>query len=375
MKQMKRIIGALGALVVLLGLAGCSNGRISDEDVAVDPDFTAEGWSYSDGLDDDGLWEGVDAASLVILPPYKGVEIPADEVAVTDEEVESQLSSLLSQYTAPEKITDRAVAQGDTVNIDYVGSVGGVEFEGGTTGGKGAVVTIGETQYIDDFLDQLVGHATGETVRVEVTFPENYGKEELNGKDAVFVTVINYIVGESRTPELNDAFVAENFEADYGWTTVASMRAGVRKSLEDSAFNSWVNGYLTSGSTFASVPESMIDYQQKSIVHYCETTAEYLNVDLKTFLNYYAGVSTARELITARADAIENSAKLFLAVQAIAEAEGMTVGEADVAQHFADKMDGADPEKYAEIYGQPYLKWSVRSDRVLELIRGAAVIK
>lgn len=374
MKQTKRWIGALAALAILMSATGCASGRIPDEDVVPEADFTAEGWSYSDGLDENGLWAGVDASSLVTLPNYKEIKIPAEEVAVTDEEVEAQISTLLSEYTSPEKITDRAVADGDTVNIDFVGSVDGVEFEGGSTGGRGTAVTIGVTNYIDDFLEQLIGHMPGETVRVEVTFPEDYGKDDLNGKDAVFVTVINYIVGDAQTPALTDAFVAENFGADYGWTTVDAMRAGVRQSLETSAFNNWVNGYLTSGSDFASVPESMIEYQQKSVVRYCESTAEYLNVDLKTFFNYYAGVSTANELLTARAEAIENSAKLCLAVQAIAEAEGLVSSEEDVAAYFAETKDGADYNDYAAFYGMPYMKWSVCSERVLELIRETAVV-
>lgn len=367
-------MGSLCAVAAALGCCGCSGGRIPEEDVASLPELTAENWSYSDGLDDNGFWRDVDAASLVTLPPYMGLEIPSDEIAVSDEEVQAQIDALLSEYTAPEKITDRAIAVGDQVCIDYVGSVDGVAFEGGSTGGRGAVVTIGVTKYIDDFLDQLVGHMPGETVRVEVTFPDDYGKEELNGRDAVFVTAINYILGEAKTPELNDAFVAEKLAERYGWTTVDALRAGVRENLETSAFNSWVSHYLTSGSRFEQVPEAMLDYQRMSILRYCESTAEYLNVDLKTFLNYYAGVSTARELFEARAEAIEDSAKLCLAVQAIAERESLAAGEEDIAFYFEDHMDGADYRDYADFYGMPYMKWSVCSDLVLRLIRNNAVI-
>ena len=89
--------------------------------------------------------------------------------------------------------TSRAVEYGDEVNIDYVGSVDGVEFEGGSTEGYGASLEIGSHRYIDDFEDQLVGHYIGETVDVYVTFPEDYGKEDLNGKEALFVVTINGI--------------------------------------------------------------------------------------------------------------------------------------------------------------------------------------
>lgn len=82
---------------------------------------------------------------------------------------------------------------GDSVNIDYVGSIDGVEFEGGSTGGTGTTLVIGSGYYIDDFEEQLIGSHPGDTVDVNVTFPEDYGKEELNGKDALFQVTINGI--------------------------------------------------------------------------------------------------------------------------------------------------------------------------------------
>lgn len=91
------------------------------------------------------------------------------------------------------KDTSLEVKDGDKVNIDYVGTVDGVEFEGGNTEGMGADLTIGSGSYIDDFEEQLIGAHPGDTVEVNVTFPENYGNEELNGKDAVFTVTVNGI--------------------------------------------------------------------------------------------------------------------------------------------------------------------------------------
>lgn len=85
------------------------------------------------------------------------------------------------------------IEDGDTVNIDYVGSIDGVEFAGGSSNGAGADLTIGSGRFIDDFEEQLIGAHPGDTVEVNVTFPEDYGNEELNGKDAVFEVVINGI--------------------------------------------------------------------------------------------------------------------------------------------------------------------------------------
>lgn len=89
--------------------------------------------------------------------------------------------------------TSLTVEDGDTVNIDYVGTVDGVEFEGGSTDGNGTDLVIGSGDYIDDFEDQLIGSHPGDTVEVQVTFPDDYGNEELNGKDAVLTVTVNGI--------------------------------------------------------------------------------------------------------------------------------------------------------------------------------------
>ena len=107
----------------------------------------------------------------------------------TDISIESTIGDT-SIFSTDTSIT---VKDGDTVNIDYVGSIDGVEFAGGNTNGAGADLTIGSGTYIDDFEEQLIGAHPGDTVEVNVTFPENYGNEELNGKEALFVVEVNGI--------------------------------------------------------------------------------------------------------------------------------------------------------------------------------------
>ena len=85
------------------------------------------------------------------------------------------------------------VQDGDSVNIDYVGSINGVEFDGGSTQGAGATLVIGSGSYIDDFEEQLIGAHPGDEVDVVVTFPEDYGNAELNGNEALFVVTVNGI--------------------------------------------------------------------------------------------------------------------------------------------------------------------------------------
>lgn len=103
-------------------------------------------------------------------------------------EAETQTDS--SGYLTDTTLT---VEDGDTVNIDYTGSIDGTEFDGGSTNGAGTDLVIGSGSYIDDFEEQLIGHHPGETVDVTVTFPQDYGQETLNGKDALFQVTINGI--------------------------------------------------------------------------------------------------------------------------------------------------------------------------------------
>ena len=113
--------------------------------------------------------------------------------ASTASSAASASSASTSASASLQTDTSLTIEDGDTVNIDYVGSIDGVEFEGGNTKGNGADLVIGSHTYIDDFEEQLIGHHPGDSVDVTVTFPEDYGKDELNGKEALFKVTVNGI--------------------------------------------------------------------------------------------------------------------------------------------------------------------------------------
>ena len=114
------------------------------------------------------------------------------ENSVTDEN-ENAGSVIEAEETTYQTDPSLTVENGDTVNIDYVGSIDDVEFSGGNTQGMGTDLVIGSGSYIDDFEEQLIGAHPGDNVTVTVTFPEDYGKEDLNGKEAVFEVTVNGI--------------------------------------------------------------------------------------------------------------------------------------------------------------------------------------
>lgn len=131
------------------------------------------------------IWVGI-----IMVQERKAAATDTEEAVTATETADTQ-----EQSETETLVTDTSVAveDGDTVNIDYVGTIDGVEFSGGNTQGQGTDLTIGSGTYIDDFEEQLIGHYVGETVEVDVTFPENYGNDDLNGKDAVFQVTINGI--------------------------------------------------------------------------------------------------------------------------------------------------------------------------------------
>lgn len=331
-------------------------------------------FSYSDSIDGDGLWEGITALDYVELPAYMAISVPSDTHAISDDSVQSQIDSILANFTTEEQITDRAVKDGDTVNIDYVGSVDGVEFDGGTTGGNGTDVTIGETSYIDDFLEQLIGHTPGETINVEVTFPEDYGVVELNGKDAVFVTIINYI-STAVKPELNDDFIAENLSDYYGWTTIDEMREGIYSDLQKSAIESYVQDYLINDSKVNSMPDLLMEYQENAMLSYYSEYAAYFGMEFDEFLSAYMGVASSDELKESNYDNNAETAKYYLIAQAVAEDAGITVSDDDVANFFKEYYDTDDYSSYEEQYGMPYLKQNVLCMLVIEHVSENAVLE
>lgn len=386
MKKRHAILGILLAFTLLL--AGCTTqnpGSGSENSPAEgtsstinessnDADSGNTGFSYSEGIDENGLWEGITALDHVELFKYDGLSIPSDTHTISDEALETEKSSLLQSYNTNEEITNRAVADGDTVNIDYVGSVDGVEFDGGNTGGSGTEVTIGVTSYIDDFLEQLIGHMPGETFDVEVTFPDVYEQNEsLQGKDAVFKTTINHIV-ETTEAELTDSFVSENLKDTYGWSTVEELDSGLRVKLQNTAIASYLQNELVNLATVTDTPESMIQYQQDSMIRYYEDYAAYYDMEFDEYLSTNVGVNSIDELLAANEEELNDAANYFLIIQAIAEDAGLSVTEDDVAAYFSEELGVDDYAEYEDLYGMPYLKQIVLTEHVLDYITQRAVL-
>ena len=139
------------------------------------------------------IWSWAGPALIVGLIIASVLDSKRLSVKSASEDTSTASSASTSASASLQTDTSLTIEDGDTVNIDYVGSIDGVEFEGGNTKGNGADLVIGSHTYIDDFEEQLIGHHPGDSVDVTVTFPEDYGKDELNGKEALFKVTVNGI--------------------------------------------------------------------------------------------------------------------------------------------------------------------------------------
>lgn len=162
----------------------------------------------------------------VKLGQYKDLEVKARSTEVTDEEVDAEIKKLQEQQAELVLKEDQPAAEGDTVVIDFEGKVDGVAFDGGK--GENYSLELGSNTFIPGFEDQLVGHKAGETVEVNVTFPEEYHAEDLKDKDAVFETTIHE-VKTKELPELDDEFAKD---VDEEVDTLVELKAKTRERLE-----------------------------------------------------------------------------------------------------------------------------------------------
>ncbi len=364
MKLKKIIALLLSSSLLIATLTACATeGETSEDTEATEATQTTETFDFSEYFDEKGNFEGITATDYVTLPDYKTAQLPSDTLTATEEEIASEVDAILSSYTTTENITDESytIADGDTVNIDYVGSVDGVEFEGGSTGGAGTDVTIGVTQYIDDFLEQLIGHTPGENFDIEVTFPEDYGVDELNGKDAVFNITINHGYN-TIVPELNDEFVTENFDGVY--TTAQEILDIIEENI---IYNKQITHLVTllSESEVSEYPTELIEYTENLSVSSISAQASQYGMDSATYLSLM-GFTDVEAYIEANEEVIEETAKSTLIFQAINETEEFDITE-DVIIEYSDLLFGTGSyDIIIETYGENYIAHIVSQEYAIK---------
>ena len=263
----------------------------------------------------------------VTLGEYKGVEVKREHTLVTEDEVNAEIEKERNKQAAEVAVDDRPVAEGDTVNLDYSGSVDGVKFAGGTA--EAQTLKIGSHTFIPGFEEQMVGMNIGEEKDLEVTFPQEYHAEELAGKKAVFHVKVNGIT-ETQLPALDDDFAKDISEFD----TLDEYKADVRAKLEAQAAerdnNAFTNAVIEKVMENATVeiPEAMVERQIDSMVRNFEARLAQQGLKLADFIKYTG--QDEKSFRNQYREQAEKSVRANLVLEAVENAENFEATEEEI---------------------------------------------
>jgi len=256
----------------------------------------------------------------VELGQYKGLSVKKEEVVVTDEDVENELKRIQERNSKLINIEDRPVQNGDTVNIDFEGTIDGVPFKGGEA--KGYTLVIGSGTFIPGFEEQLIGANINDEVNVNVTFPDDYHSEDLKGKPAVFKVKINEIKFK-QLPEINDEFASDvsefetldEFKADIRAKLTEQAQARADRKFEDDIIK------LAVDNAACDIPEVMINRRLDDMMRQLDMQLRYQGMNLEGYLQMM-GTDMEKFRADYRDSALED-VKTQLVLEKIAEVENI----------------------------------------------------
>lgn len=334
----KKLLTLLLAGCMVLSMTACSKEEAENtEDAAQQTEETTDTQEEAE-VDTSALG----TSTLTELGEYKGVTYVPYDTTVTDEELEEQVQYMVSASTV--KQTQETVTETSVVNIDYEGKKDGVAFEGGTA--QGQELDIANNNYIEGFASSIVGMKVGETKDCPMTFPEDYGNEELDGADVVFTITVNDC-WENVPAQLNDEFAVSQ-----GYDDVDALYAGVREQYEASKeeeaqydMQYQVIETVIANSTF-DMNEEEIELYVNDLKNQYETYASLYGVDFETYVTSALGV-TVEEFEEQSRELALYRIQCPLVQSAVAEAEGMTISDEEYEE-------GA--QRYLEYYGYTSLE-------------------
>ena len=277
---------------------------------------------------------------------------------VSDADVQAELDRLIDRNATKVDVTDRAAVNGDTVNIDFVGTVDGVKFDGGEA--EGYDLVLGSGSFIPGFEDQVVGMNIGDKKDVNVTFPENYQAADLAGKAAVFAVTVNKIQGKV-LPELTDEFIkgatGDETIAAYKEKTAARLQENLDRRATDATENSLLDAIAAN--TEVEIPQAMIEREIDGLVKRFEYQLMYQGLKLADYLSFLK-VTEADFRKNYQAQA-EKNVKNQLIIAHIIETEKIEASEEELdakiaAQAASVEKDAAEYKKTMDPRQIDYLK-------------------
>ena len=313
----------------------------------------------------------------VKLGKYKGVKIEKIEHNVTDEDVDKAIEDEQKKNARVIYVEDRAVESGDIAVIDFDGSVDGVAFDGGK--GEDYELEIGSNTFIPGFEDQLIGAKTGDEVKVEVKFPEEYHAADLAGKDAVFMVNVKSIKTKE-LPELDDDFASEVSEFD----TLEEYKKSIKEKLEAQAAervkaeteNAVVEAVVKTAEF--DLPDAMVEFEIDRNVNDFAQRLRYQGLDINTYLSYIGGdMDSFRENFKEQA---KTSCSTTLVLEAIMKKEGIEANDEEFELNLVDmsKKYNMELDKLKELISDEE-KENMRRDmamgKTVEMLVNNAVVK
>ncbi|EUW55605.1 trigger factor [Staphylococcus aureus] len=309
----------------------------------------------------------------VKLGDYKGLEIEKQETELSDDELQEAIDHRLGHLAEMVVKEDGVVENGDTVNIDFSGSVDGEEFEGGQA--EGYDLEIGSGSFIPGFEEQLEGMKVDEEKDVVVTFPEEYHAEELAGKEATFKTKVNEIKFKE-VPELTDE-IANELDAEAN--TVDEYKENLRKRLAEQKATDAENVEKEEAITKATdnttidIPEAMVNTELDRMVSEFAQRIQQQGLDLQTYFQISGQDET--QLREQMKDDAEQRVKTNLTLTAIAEAEKIEATDEDIDKELEkmSKQFNISVEDIKNTLGNTdIIKNDVRIQKVIDLLRDNA---
>lgn len=324
-------------------------------------------------------FEDIAVDDYVTLGEYKGLEVVQSKPVVTEEELDSFIQYTLNSHKHTEPITDRDVVEnGDIANIDYEGKRDGVAFDGGTAAGYN--LEIGSGTFIPGFEEGLVGVKVGETVDLNLTFPENYQSADLAGQEVVFTVTVNSISGYV-THELNDEFVKEL--AIEGITNVEQFREYAREGLQAEADSNYEYNLrmqlitlAIQNATIQEPPAELVEKYKNASSSQMEYQAAMYGMDLETFIMGSFGMDLAAYEEQIEAGAVE-TAKQALLCYKIALEENLEVTEEELNTNIEENyaaMGYASADSFKEMVDLKEYKDSMMLDKVFNFLVENAVV-
>ena len=324
------------------------------------------------------------ALDYVSLGEYKGLAVTVEDYGVSDEMVDEAfregIDTGIEMNELFEVDKESTVENGDTVNVDYEGTVEGQEVAGFSTEGDGEDIYVGEGLFIEGFEEQLIGAKPGDELTITVTFPEDYGLEEFDGKDAVFDVTVNYI---KKMPEITDDLISKITDGEV--TTVDGYREYQRKELEDynqqdieSQINDEIMTQLYNICEINDYPQDLVDYSMKSVKNYYIEMAQTFGMSFEELMSYYGdadGSSDSFDDIVY--DDVINDLQQEMIINAIAEQEDLTLTDEEYKEgvgKYAAEYGIESAEEFESYYDHETIAQALLITKVLDFVRESAVV-